>query len=116
MLEVASALARDVDSVRVDLYSSPTRVNFGATTNYPEAGGGARQPESALAALGYRWRPERHYGPKYRARRIKAEQVQARWRQTHDTCRRRRRKTRRSRICFDAGDGSADTGLRKVPS
>lgn len=63
MLEIATELARGLDFVRVDLYSTSDRVIFGEVTNYPEGGGGVMDPEPVLAGLGSAWRPERHYGP-----------------------------------------------------
>lgn len=55
MLEIASALGRGVDFVRVDLYSIGGRVVFGEMTNYPEASRIFLDPHSYDELWGSYW-------------------------------------------------------------
>jgi hypothetical protein len=55
MKTVATALARDFDFVRVDLYNVHGRVVFGELTFTPVAGFLKFHPESWDAELGRRW-------------------------------------------------------------
>jgi hypothetical protein len=55
MVELAEALGRGIDFVRVDLYDLEERVVFGELTNYPEAGAVCFEPPSFDAELGRRW-------------------------------------------------------------
>jgi hypothetical protein len=55
MLDVAEALGRETDFVRVDLYDVDGRVVFGELTNYPEAGTGSFTPAEFDDELGAWW-------------------------------------------------------------
>ena len=57
MVEVAEALSKGVDFVRVDLYQVGERVVFGELTNYPAAGLQAMTPEHVFSELGRSWNP-----------------------------------------------------------
>jgi hypothetical protein len=59
MLEVAEALSRGADFVRVDLYVTTKGIKFGELTNYPEGGMGMFEPASFDTWLGKDWHP--HY-------------------------------------------------------
>lgn len=61
MLEVAEALGRETDFVRVDLYEVEGRVVFGELTNYPLGGGGGVVPKWFDTHLGRWWNPPRKY-------------------------------------------------------
>jgi hypothetical protein len=56
MLDVARALGRGLDFVRVDLYDTPTGPLFGEMTFAPESGLGRFTPPSLDHELGARWR------------------------------------------------------------
>jgi hypothetical protein len=61
MLEVAEALGRETDFVRVDLYEVEGRVVFGELTNYPLGGRGGVVPQWFDIELGRWWSPPRTY-------------------------------------------------------
>lgn len=55
MLDIARALADDVDFVRVDLYNLDGRVIFGELTNYPQAGTRTFDPPAWDLTFGSYW-------------------------------------------------------------
>jgi hypothetical protein len=55
MVELAEALGRGMDFLRVDLYEIEERVVFGELTNYPEGGTAQFEPVSFDAELGRWW-------------------------------------------------------------
>jgi hypothetical protein len=61
MIEVAEALGRETDFVRVDLYDVDGRVVFGELTNYPGGGTGNWVPPSFDRELGSWWALPRRY-------------------------------------------------------
>ena len=61
MLEVAEALGRETDFVRVDLYDVDGRVVFGELTNYPSGGIQNFSPSSYDLELGRWWMLPRRY-------------------------------------------------------
>lgn len=68
VLEVAEAIAVDLEFARIDLYSVDEKVYFGEITHYPGAGCVKHDPWEFDLALGELWRngtplPERFLGP-----------------------------------------------------
>jgi hypothetical protein len=64
MIEIAEALGRDVDFVRVDLYDVDGRIVYGELTNYPAGGSIVFDPRSFDAQLGAFWTvPKRYQSP-----------------------------------------------------
>jgi hypothetical protein len=61
MLEIAEALGRETDFVRVDLFDLDGRVVFGELTNYPGAGTEAFVPARFDEELGRWWKLPRTY-------------------------------------------------------
>lgn len=61
MFEVAEALGRDFDFVRVDLYNVGGRIVFGELTNYPNAGLMPFEPSSVDVEFGSHWHVPARY-------------------------------------------------------
>jgi TupA-like ATPgrasp len=55
MLQIAEALGKDVDFVRVDLYDTGRRIVFGEITTTPVCGCGQFEPQSIDVQLGRLW-------------------------------------------------------------
>jgi hypothetical protein len=56
MIEIAEAIAGDLDFVRVDLYSDHLSVYFGEVTMYPDSGYGVFSPVGADLNIGKLWK------------------------------------------------------------
>ena len=56
MIYVAETLAKGIEFIRVDLYSTAGRIYFGELTNYPEAGTGRFTPRSYDYNFGEKWK------------------------------------------------------------
>jgi hypothetical protein len=63
LIDVAEALSKGVDFVRVDLYDIDGAVKFGELTNYPFAGGSVFHPPEWDAKLGAYWEIPERYPP-----------------------------------------------------
>jgi hypothetical protein len=63
LIDVAEALSKGVDFVRVDLYDIDGSVKFGELTNYPFAGGVVFHPPEWDAKLGAFWKCPDRYPP-----------------------------------------------------
>jgi hypothetical protein len=55
MKEIAEALSRPFDFVRVDLYNVSGKIYFGEFTHYPAAGIGEIEPKSFDSYIGKMW-------------------------------------------------------------
>ena len=61
MVRISEELSRDLDHVRVDLYSNGEKIKFGELTNYNSGGFQPFFPSSADFWFGAEWHPDSLY-------------------------------------------------------